>query len=183
MFPKYVPLNPASSDSLWMCWKFAQTCLQSIEGHRFLPFCPLLFFLASKEVNMNLAGTDSRFQDTAEDIFSSGWGVCAYQVLHTHGTACHQSLPVLPLSLPRFVGQSGCGAWLSSALGLPGVTVAQTRLDTDYKSPLWCLLPLLSLPLSSRQAQATTQLGNDINVPASFAYKHKVFGIPQGCFC
>lgn len=41
-------------------------------------------------------------------------------------------------------------------------------------------LSLLFLPLSSRQTQATTQRDSDINVPASFAWKHKVFGIPQG---
>lgn len=76
-----------------------------------------------------------------------------------------------------------CWPWLSSALGPPWGTVAQTRPDTDYKSPLWSRLPLLSLPLSSRQTQNITQLGNDINVLASFACKHKVFSVPQGYFC
>ncbi|KAL0624801.1 Sp110 nuclear body protein, partial [Plecturocebus cupreus] len=69
----------------------------------------------------------------------------------------------------------------ASKLGLCGTQLshgAPTRPGTDNTS-CSSTPPTFSLPVGSRQAQDTSELGVFENLPASFAFKHKAIGVPQ----
>ena len=141
--------------------------MQSIGGQRFLPCCPLLLFLSSKEVSIHLR---ERFQISGDVLPVGGGSMRLPGAAHMGPPASTHCPSFLSPSLTWWEKEA---VRLRLSVGhscpLTRGAVAQTRPGMDCKSPLGCPLSLLFLPLSSRQTQATTQLGNDINVPVSLA--------------